>query len=103
MNWKTVILSVIDCFIRLRQNTLRLVAGINGEVNCAVARRANRRRAEAALCCIAKAEVGRGYGAISLDTPPLAAGSFISGFSEFLRRIAVFSPHFIRRKILFLR
>jgi hypothetical protein len=44
--------SFSSIFIRLRQNTPRLAAGMNGEVD---------------------------YGAIRLDTPPLAVGSFIAG------------------------
>jgi hypothetical protein len=42
--------SSVHPFLRLRQNTPRLAAGMNGEGN---------------------------YGAIPLDTPPLAVGSFI--------------------------
>jgi hypothetical protein len=47
-----------QAFIRLRQNTLWLATGMNGEANRAEAYRANRRRAGAALCRVAKAEAG---------------------------------------------
>jgi hypothetical protein len=45
---------MFEKFVRLRQNTPYLAAGMNGKAN---------------------------YGAIRLDTPPLAVGSFI-GLSE---------------------
>jgi hypothetical protein len=48
-------------FIRLRQNTLRLAAGMNGRANPQKLK--ERRRV--------------GFGGIPHDTPPLAAGSFI--------------------------
>ena len=57
---------VMVLFIRLRQNTLRLAAGMNGEVN--PPKLGERRRV--------------GYGGIPLDTPPLAVGSFICRFNR---------------------
>jgi hypothetical protein len=49
-------------FIRLRQNTLQLAAGMNGEVNRGEAR---------------QSEDGLASAQFRFDTPQLAAGSFI--------------------------
>ena len=62
-------------FIRLRQNTLGLAAGMNGEVNRAVARRAPVLRSSP----LRRMERRVGYGAIPLDTPPLVRDPGSSG------------------------
>jgi len=72
-------------FIRLRQNTLQLAAGMNGGANAPKLEQ----RPSSAVALLRRMERRVGFSEFRFDTPQLSAGRFIGWICRF--------PHFVCR------